>query len=103
VNAFLAIEGWRSAFTACDRLPRTHIYAGLRPTFFAEAGSDKDDVIGETSRCLDLPSHQQHVLVGDEQLAVALDLRPAASVHQRIVKRDVVGFGCVRDGLDGFL
>ena len=50
-------------------------------------GIDKDDVIGITGRRLHLSAHQQRVLMRDQQFAVEGNRRPAARVHEHIVKR----------------
>ena len=65
-----------------------HISMQVRaPQRWHNCGVDKDHVIGVAGGGLHLAAHQQRVLVRDQQLAVEGNRRPAAGVHEHIVKR----------------
>ncbi|MEZ4654058.1 MAG: hypothetical protein R3E12_10865 [Candidatus Eisenbacteria bacterium] len=44
-------------------------------------------MIGIAGRGLDLPPHQQRILMGDEELSVVRNRRPARPLHEHVVQR----------------
>ena len=90
VNTFLAIKE-RDSTVGVGRngLAGTHFNTNLGTTLLAFSGIHENDMIRVTVRGLDLAAQKQRVLMGNEKLAVILDLRPPGSIHQGIMHRGI--------------
>ena len=99
VDAFFAIELRHSRRPRRQCLSGTHLDAHFAGAALAEIRVDEGNVIRKTGRGLDFAAEQQRVLMGDEQLAIVGDGRPAAAVHQRVVTTDAARTAVIDDGL----
>src|SRR5438309_1554455 len=100
VDALVPIELRDAGGSGCEGLAGTHFDAHLRGTALAKIGIDKVDVIGEARRGLDFTAEQERVLVRHEQFAVVRDGRPAATVHQSVMRCESAGAAIVQYRLE---
>ena len=86
INALLIVKGWHAIFAARDGLARTHLHAQFRFTVMTNLRVLEYDMIGISGGRLHTSTHQQRVLMRDQKLAIEWNFRPAAPVHDAVVK-----------------
>src|SRR6185369_15167926 len=87
VNALLAVECRSPAIALGYSLSRTNLNTGFRTAEPADFWLQEDHVVRIARRSLNLPTNQKRILVGDEQLSVEGDCRPATRIHKCVMQR----------------